>query len=107
MLQGFIAFQVANTFYQRCKKIKLPLHLQGQLARASSSVVLNIAEGSGRRTQSDQARLYSVALGSLRECQAIFEMEAITDPELLAQADRLGAILFKLTRRSKPKQKND
>jgi four helix bundle protein len=44
--------------------------LRDQLFRASDSVVLNIAEGSGRHAQADKRRHYSYALGSAMECGA-------------------------------------
>jgi four helix bundle protein len=60
---------------------------------------LNIAEGAGRRTPDDQRKFYSIALGSLRECQAIFDIEEIKTKPLIESADRLGALLFKLSRK--------
>jgi hypothetical protein len=38
-----------------------------------------------------------MALGSLRECQAIIDLEEITNKELLQSMDDLGAILYTLT----------
>jgi len=73
--------------------------------RASSSVALNTAEGSGKRTPQDQSRFYGIALRSLRECTAILELERIENPELAKLIDQLGAILYTLSRNqtSKPK----
>src|SRR5687768_10175139 len=42
--------------------------LRDQLSRASVSIVLNIAEGAGRRSRRDKARFYSMARGSAAEC---------------------------------------
>ena len=102
MLEKFEAFQVAKKFYQICKRLKLPRFLQEQLLRASSSVALNLAEGSGKRTLQDQHRFYAIAFGSLRECQAILELENISNPELRELSNRLGAMPFKLSRKSLP-----
>lgn len=44
--------------------------ITNQLRRASLSIGLNIAEGSGRKTPKDQARMYNVAYGSLMEVLA-------------------------------------
>ena len=74
--------------------------MKDQLLRASSSVALNIAEGSGKRTPKDQARFYAIALGSLRECQAILEIEDIDSIQLKELADQIGAILFKLSKKN-------
>ncbi len=89
---------MALRLYRKCKGLKVPRFLQDQLLRASSSVVLNLAEGSGKRTPQDQRRFYSIAFGSLRECRAILEMEEITEPELQALADRLSAMLYVLSK---------
>lgn len=96
MLQDFQAFQKATLFYQLCKNVKVPHFLKEQLLRASSSVALNIAEGSGKRTPADQKRFYFIALGSLRESEAIFELEQVKDSKLLETTRQLGAVLFKL-----------
>ena len=97
MLSKFTAFQISKRFYWSCKSLKIQRLLYDQWLSASSSVALNIAEGSGKRTPGDQKRFYSIALGSLRECQAIIELERIEDPDLIDLADQLGAILFKLS----------
>ena len=104
MLENFTAFQIAKKHYWKCKTLKLPRFLQEQLLRASSSIGLNLAEGSGKRTPADQRRFYAIAFGSLRECQAILELEQINDPELKDLGNQLGAILFTLSR--KPLTKN-
>jgi four helix bundle protein len=58
--------------------------LRDQLERASLSVVLNIAEGAGRRSRKDKARHYAIARGSAMECAAIID---VTGRRNLAAAD--------------------
>lgn len=99
MLANFTAFQIAKRHYWKCKTLLLPRFLQEQLLRASSSICLNLAEGSGKRTPADQRRFYSIAFGSVRECQAILELENINEPELKDLGNQLGAILFTLSRK--------
>ncbi len=96
MLQNFKTYQLAKEFYQTTAAIKLPKHLRDQFHRASSSVVLNIAEGSGKRTKCDQARYYSIALGSLRESYAILDLSNNLSPKLNNLIDHLGGSLHKL-----------
>jgi four helix bundle protein len=99
MLSDFQVYKNAKEMFRRCTALEgVPEFLHDQLNRASSSVVLNIAEGSGRRTPGDQKRFYSNALGSLRECQAALELAEITDPEILKLMDGLGAMLFTLSK---------
>ena len=101
MLDRFDAYVASRNFYWLCKELKIERFLRDQLLRASSSVALNIAEGSGKRTAEDQARFYSIAHGSLRECQAILDLERINRPDIKSCADRLGGMLFKLSRRKR------
>ena len=70
--------------------------------RAASSIALNLAESAaGKRTEKERIRFFTISMGSLRECQAILELEQIQDPVLHDLSDQLGAILFKLCRLSK------
>ena len=48
--------------------------LRDQLERASLSVILNIAEGGGRRSRKDKARHYTYARGSATEVAACFDV---------------------------------
>ncbi|MBS1963859.1 MAG: four helix bundle protein [Bdellovibrionales bacterium] len=98
MLQKFQAYQKAKEFHWACRTLRLTRFLRDQLLRASSSVALNLAEGSGKRTRAEQRRFYTIALGSLRECQAILELERIEDSNLSKRADELGAMVFSLSR---------
>lgn len=47
--------------------------LRPQLERASTSVVLMIAEGAGRRSRRDKGHYYTMARGSAAECAAIID----------------------------------
>jgi four helix bundle protein len=48
-------------------------NLADQLRRASVSIPLNIAEGSGKMTRPDQRRFFAIARGSAMECAAIVD----------------------------------
>jgi four helix bundle protein len=90
----FRTYDLAVAFYHQAIELKLPYHLKDQLQRAASSVALNLAEGSAKPTVKDRARFYRIALGSLREVQAVL---ALSRNDLLSEkADCLGAHLYKL-----------
>jgi four helix bundle protein len=99
MLKQFQTYQLALQFYRLGQGLVLPTHLKNQFARCSSSIALNVAEGSGRVSLGDKRHFYSIALGSLRESQAVLDL-ANPSPELVQLADRLGACLWRLTRNS-------
>jgi four helix bundle protein len=67
--------------------------LRDQLDRASVSIVLNIAEGAGRRTAADKAHFFAIARGSATECAAVLELLA-TRRMLAPQAHRHGRSLL-------------
>jgi len=93
-MKKFRTYSIAVQFYRSSFKLAFPRHLRDQLQRASSSIVLNIAEGAGRRTRADQRRFYVIAMGSLRECQAILELAEVRSSEVDETADKLGAHLY-------------
>ena len=64
--------------------------LGDQLERASVSVVLNIAEGGGRRSRRDKRHYYAMARGSAAECAAIVDLLRIRGlaPELSCRRGR-------------------
>ena len=49
----------------------------GQLDRARSSIVLNIAEGNGRFTNADRCRFFDIARGSSLESAACLDLLSI------------------------------
>ena len=69
-----------------------------QLARASTSVVLNIAEGAGRRGRADKRQFYVIARGSAQECSAIFDVLLVTDVVERHEYERAQALLLSIVR---------
>ncbi len=98
MLKQFRTYQLSIQFYRSCTTLRLPRHLKDQLVRAASSITLNLAEGSAKPTKRDQMKFFFIAFGSLRECQAILSLSNRISPQLLDQADHMGACLYRLTR---------
>ncbi len=53
---------------------KIDSYLRDQLKRASISIVINIAEGSGRYTKADKRNFYIISRGSVYECVSLFDI---------------------------------
>jgi len=49
-------------------------HLADQLTRASTSIVLNLAEGAGKLSKADKRRYYVTARGSATESAALLDV---------------------------------
>jgi four helix bundle protein len=80
--------------------------LRDQLDRASSSIVLNIAEGCGRFARAEKAHFYLIARGSAMECVAVFDLalsRGLVGPPVYRKARgllvRLVQMLTKLSQR--------
>ena len=103
--QKLDVYKKAKSFHLNCKEIilinKLDNYVKDQLGRASFSVILNIAEGSGKFSKPDRRNYFVTSRGSVFECVAILdilaEQQIIQDDELtklMSQADELSRILF-------------
>ena len=95
-MKDFRTYQLAVDFYHLCSKLQLRYHLRDQLMRAASSIALNLAEGSGRRSAREQRRFFDIAMGSLRECQAILDLCPSQSSTARKRADSLAAHLYRL-----------
>jgi four helix bundle protein len=95
---NFRSYQVAVQVFKECRSLPLPSYLKDQCLRAASSVVLNLAEGSGKDSSPDRKRFYQIAMGSTREVQAILNLADRVPTSLLEQVDHLGACVYKLCR---------
>lgn len=96
-MKNFRTYEISKEFYHLVENVEWPSHLRDQALRAASSIVLNIAEGSGLPSKKQKARHYNIAMGSLREVQAALEINRHADTtKLKAAADNVGAHLYKL-----------
>ena len=95
-MKNFRTLTLAVDFYQQTSCQTLPAHLRSQLQRAASSIALNLAEGRGRHGRNDQLRFFHIAMGSVRECQAILTLAQLTDTKAWTTLDLLAAHLHKL-----------
>ena len=85
--EKFEPYQLAITYWESALRLleKIPAGnsaIRDQLKRASSSISLNIAEGSGRNKVDDRKRFYAIARGSAMECAAISDLIIRIAPEL-------------------------
>ena len=75
-LETFEVYRVSLDACRSCAPIapSLDANLRDQLRRASSSVVLNTAEGFGSASRGVKRRHYEIARGSAMECVAILDL---------------------------------
>lgn len=76
--QKLEVYKKAQKFHLECKALlknaQLERYVIDQLGRASYSVVLNIAEGSGRSSTNDRRNFFTISRASIFECVAILDM---------------------------------
>jgi four helix bundle protein len=103
--QNLEVYKKAKIFYRESKRLisenNFSRNVNDQLLRASFSIVLNIAEGSGRFSKADRRNFFVIARGSVFECVAILDVlndENLIDEkkftDFLSKADELSRILF-------------
>lgn len=96
-MNNFRTLELAEQFYSKHSNLKFGRrHLQDQFDRAILSIVLNLAEGSAKPTPKDRRKFYRIALGSLREVQALLKITGNVVP--FQDSDSLGASLYCLCR---------
>jgi len=100
------ALQFAALTFQMMEKLpRGHAELADQLRRATISLPLNIAEGTGKTSPKERARYYSIARGSVMECAAIVDLlvlQRLIEPRIAEQtkllAVRVVAMLSKMCR---------
>ena len=73
----FLVYCQAKSLYKRILKITSRLNnysIKDQVSRASLSVVLNIAEGSAKKSDKEFFRFLQVAIGSINEVLACLDI---------------------------------
>ena len=103
-----LSIEYAAMSYETASVLSGPnRHLRDQWLRAAQSILLNIAEGNGKRSRKDKNRFFEIARGSALECAAIHDMLmacAAVDQEPNRQAKsqlrRIVAMLTRLIQRS-------
>ncbi len=97
-MENFRCFQLAKTFYQESKNIKLGYDAKNQLDRAARSIALNLAEGYGKRTSKDRKKYFQIAYGSCKEFKALLILENFENSKSWEIIDSLNAHVYKLIR---------
>jgi len=98
-------YKKAKTFNSGIRKFlkeaKLDPTTNDQLRRASFSIVLNLAEGSGRFSKADRRNFFIIARSSIFECVAILDvlqdentLEITKYAVFYQQAEELSKIIF-------------
>jgi four helix bundle protein len=95
-MKNFRTYQLALELNRASRSVKLKNPHRDQFQRAVLSILLNLAEGSAKTSNKDRRKFYEIALGSLRETQALIESQDLKN--LTKPADQLGANLFCLCR---------
>lgn len=97
--------QFNSAIFHFIKDSRLDITSKNQLRRASFSIVLNIAEGSGRFSKADRRNFFIISRSSIFECIAILDIlkeeGSLTESAYAGfyeQAEELSKILFSMIR---------
>ncbi|HRY31973.1 MAG TPA: four helix bundle protein [Bacteroidales bacterium] len=107
--QNLEVYKKAKAFHVLCREFlsthRQEAYIKDQLSRASFSIPLNIAEGSGKFSKADRRKYFVTARGSVFECIAIIDILAgfgkVTEEELeilTRTADELSRMLYTMIR---------
>ena len=100
-------YSKAKVFHHECRLLILGKNFDryviDQLGRASFSVPLNIAEGSGKFSKADRRNFFVISRASIFECVAILDIQndygKITQDEfdfVCLKADELSRMLYSM-----------
>lgn len=97
------AFSVLIYKISGIEKFRKDFDLRSQIRRSASSILANIAEGQGRRTDKDFANFLNYAMGSIAETKShlylALDLDYISEEEFddaYEKADEIGRMLFGL-----------
>jgi four helix bundle protein len=95
-MKTFRCYTISLEVYRHAQALPLPAHLKRQLLRAASSVCLNFSEGWGREAKADRRHFFTIAFGSVRECQSIAALAGPSAQRLAESLDVLAASTWRL-----------
>lgn len=96
MPSDFRTLNLAIEFARECAHAKMPRHLKDQLMRSSSSIALNLAEGSAKDSRADRFKSYRIALGSFRESEVILKITGANREPLATLTRKLAGHITNL-----------
>ncbi len=105
--QKLEVYKKAKSLHSECKKViranNLDNYVKDQLGRASFSIALNIAEGSGKFSKADRSNFFVISRASVFECVAVLDIlcdEGLLTKEtfqnLSEKAEELSKILYSM-----------
>jgi four helix bundle protein len=100
------SFLLNKSIYKYLKNSpQLPGYIKNQLGRASLSIMLNIAEGVGKKTPKDRKNFLVISRGSTLECAALIqflgsenEMTESLQAEMCGGLEEISKMLFAMIR---------
>lgn len=112
--KGLFIYKLSSELHILCtnllKKINVEKYVTDQLGRASLSVVLNIAEGTGKSSSREKRKFLIISRSSLLETVAIIDilyrrgLVGINEYENIeSKAEEISKILFKMIQNLKSK----
>ncbi|HET6993447.1 MAG TPA: four helix bundle protein [Chitinophagaceae bacterium] len=93
------AYRANQCVYRLFKENRIiPNYLKNQFGRASLSIMLNIAEGSGKFSDKDRRNFYVTARGSTFECASIVSFLYDEGEILIGLKEELGSLYEEISR---------
>ncbi|MGO8996390.1 MAG: four helix bundle protein [Polyangiaceae bacterium] len=88
-----IAYEVAKELFVAVRQTAVrDAGLKEQALRSAKSACLNVAEGAGRATRADKARVFAIARAEAGEACAAIEIAALSGDASQGDAERVGRI---------------
>jgi four helix bundle protein len=95
-MSNFRTLNLAIEFHELAESLDIKGHMRDQLARASTSIALNLSEGNAKPSVKEKKRYYQTAYASCQECKTILKLAKNQEAKLDQTIDHLGASIYKL-----------
>jgi len=90
-------YRLARVHLEMVSDLRAAIKIRDQLDRASESILLNIAEGSGKPNGSrDRRKFYRISLGSAKECACAWTILRIRGHVDKTQASSARSVLLRV-----------